>query len=374
MIKLIKPLLLSFALFLLVYITISAQSVLTVTVNDLSYGGFLFLNRSGKDSCIVTDLPGNILFEYQLSSRCADFKRLDGGDWIYFDRDNTIWKRHTPYSHTVKATYSISDSENDGHDIIVTDDYVWLMGRKDFLAISGTLAFTLRGTTLQKQDLSGKVLFDWQSWGYIGIDEATLDLLARPNMSFPHSNAFYEDVDGNLLVSLRNTNSVVKVCVTGDNCQTGGIIWRLGGLQSDFVFVNDRGIAKQHSVIMADKCHGGVDRCLLLFDNGNDFEPQYSRAVEYVLDEAQGLVTKTWEYTADGQIYAFATGNVKRLDNGDTVIGWGRARQDDPNAPTVTVVDWQGNVKYEAALGEGITSYRAHLYPEWRRYLPLVAK
>lgn len=370
MVRLVKSLLLAIIFSLAAHLAIVAQPPLTITTNDLSYDGLLFMSPDFQ-SCLVTDLTGNVL--YERISFCNDFKRLDNGDWIYFDGVVRQWKQHEAYSDAIKTTYTISGSNTDLHDIVVTDDHIWLMGRRSYVAISGTLGITLSESTLQKQDLAGNVLFDWHSKDHISLDEATLPL--RPGGSFPHANAFYEDTDGNLIVSFRNVSSVMKICVTGNGCQVGEIVWRLGGVKSDFIFVNDRGIDKQHSARMTDICHGGTSRCLILFDNGNDFEPSYSRAVEYVLDVDQGIVTKTWEYTADGQIATPSMGNVQRLENGNTVIGWGSARRFDTDVPTVTVVDWDGNVKYEAILPEGVVNYRAYLYSDWQViYLPLVVE
>ena len=373
MIKLVRPVFLAAILILSIYLGIAAQSALVVAINELDYHGFLFMTPAtdAYQSCAVYDLSGQLIYEIPTEARCSNFHQLAGGDWVYYDSAANMWIRRAAYSDTIKATYSISGSLNDGHDIIVTDDYVWLMGRADYVAITGTLAITLRGSTLQKQDLQGNVLFDWHSKDYIAPNEATLPI--RSGSSFPHSNSFHEDTDGNLIVSFRNTNSVIKICVTDGGCQAGDIIWRLGGLKSDFVFANgDRGFAKQHHAQMIeDICHEGASRCLILFDNGNDFIPQYSRVVEYVL--GQGIVTRTWEYTAGGQIYSFATGGVQRLPTGDTLISWGLAQITDPNDPSLTIVDWEGGIVCEATL-PGARNYRTFICPEWRRYLPIIGK
>lgn len=54
-----------------------------------------------------------------------------------------------------------------------------------------------------------------------------------------------------------------------------------------------------------------------------------------------------------------------------------RSLLDYPNAPLISVVGWDGNVKYEVRFTtEGEVSYRTHLYPYplYRQYLPIVRK
>jgi hypothetical protein len=99
---------------------------------------------------------------------------------------------------------------------------------------------------------------------------------------------------------------------------TGKIIWRLGGKNNEFVYKNDtRGFSAQHSV-MKQK-----DGSLTLFDNGDGSDPIYSRGIEYHLDEINKEVTLTMEYRHNPDVFAYVTGNMQRLDNGNTFIFWG---------------------------------------------------
>ncbi|MGV8018433.1 MAG: aryl-sulfate sulfotransferase [Ignavibacteria bacterium] len=86
---------------------------------------------------------------------------------------------------------------------------------------------------------------------------------------------------------------------------------------------------------------------------GNYHTPSFSRAVEYKLEETSMTATKVWEYRNNPDIYAFAMGNVQRLPNGNTLIGWGSA------TTTLSEVNPQGQLLYHLSLPAGQMSYRA---------------
>jgi hypothetical protein len=94
----------------------------------------------------------------------------------------------------------------------------------------------------------------------------------------------------------------------------------------------------------------------MLFDNGNFHTPQYSRAVEYRMDEVEKKVDLIWEYRNTPEIYAFAMGNIQRLPNGNTLIGWGAS------TTTLTEVGYDKTVRYTLAVPNGQWSYRAFRY------------
>ena len=62
--------------------------------------------------------------------------------------------------------------------------------------------------------------------------------------------------------------------------EDGRILWRLGGKNNEFTFVNDpERFSQQHSIRRIPNGH------VMLFDNGNYHAVPHSRAVEYALDE-----------------------------------------------------------------------------------------
>ncbi|MCX6163997.1 MAG: aryl-sulfate sulfotransferase, partial [Ignavibacteriae bacterium] len=165
-----------------------------------------------------------------------------------------------------------------------------------------------------------------------------------------HGNSIAVDTDNNIIISSRHMDEITKI-----NTSTGNIIWRLGGKNNQFTFINDTiGFSHQHDARRINNGH------LTLYDNGNFHTPPRSRAIEYVLNETSNPKTATlvWQYRRTPSIYASATGNVQRLPNGNTLIGWGMSNV------TLTEVTPAGSIMYELYLPVTMSSYRSFRY-EW---------
>ena len=78
---------------------------------------------------------------------------------------------------------------------------------------------------------TGEVLFEWRSIDHVALDETYVTPLqdGRPGIDYFHINSIDVDHDDNLLVSARETSAVYKI-----DRNSGEVIWRLGGKQSDF--------------------------------------------------------------------------------------------------------------------------------------------
>ena len=158
-------------------------------------------------------------------------------------------------------------------------------------------------------------MFEWRSWDHIDLTDSNQDLTTQV-IDLIHGNAVGLDFDGNLLISSRHLDEVTKI-----NRQTGDIIWRWGGKRNQFTFVGDnRRFSHQHDIRLLPNGH------YTLYDNGNGLTPEYSRALEYVLDQTHKTATLVWEYRNTPDVFAWGMGNVQRLPNGNTMIGWGADR------------------------------------------------
>src|SRR5258706_14339435 len=104
---------------------------------------------------------------------------------------------------------------------------------------------------------------------------------------------------------------------------------------NQFTFPNDtRGFSHQHDARILPNGH------LTLFDNGNNLSPQYSRALEFALDEENLVATKVWEYRHAPDVYGGFMGNVQRHPDGSTTIGWAGT----PTNPPRTGLDAGGTM------------------------------
>lgn len=141
-----------------------------------------------------------------------------------------------------------------------------------------------------------------------------------------HSNSLQVAPTGEIIHSVRHLDTVLAI-----SPQFDAISWRLGRFHSDFNFPNpsDRFYHQHYPRVLEN---GNV----LLFDNGNGRPASeggfYSRGLELALDWNSMTATKVWEYrhsiqNADGSAaykYSDAVGMAERLDNGNTLVLFGR--------------------------------------------------
>lgn len=219
----------------------------------------------------------------------------------------------------------------------------------------GHPAATVTGAVVQELDARGQVIFQWRTWDHIPITDSYRDITKR-KFGYIHVNAVSLDpIDGNLIVCCRETSEVVKVSRV-----TGELMWRMGGKQNEFAFLNEHEEnAPRYFKLMHD-ARRLANGNLTLFDNGadqavGDQERTYSRAVEYAVDEPNRTATLVWEYRHDPDIRALTGGSVTRLPGGHSVINWGGAAKAG-EAPAMTEVDGDGRLVYEiASAREGVT-------------------
>lgn len=213
---------------------------------------------------------------------------------------------------------------------------------------------SVTGLVVQEIDASHNVVFQWRSWDYLPITGSYVDL-TQQTVDLIHANALAVAGDGNILVSLRHYSSLVKI-----DRETGDVVWILGGKGNQFTFINEHAsnaptyFSYQHDI---DVLPNGN---LTLFDNGNQHSPEYSRGVEYGLDEHNKTATMVWEYRHSPDIYADAMGSVERLPNGNTLVGWGQAT--DTGIPALTEVHTDNSTALEFFLPAGQFCYRAYKY------------
>jgi hypothetical protein len=286
----------------------------------------------------------------------------------------TFGDSETKYFYLMDSSYSIVDSFTTGngyqldiHDFQLLPNghalllaYDWQTIRMDTVVAGGDTAAIVLGAIIQEVDASKNVIFEWRSWDHFQITDATEDIdLTAHSIDYVHANAVELDNDGNILLSSRNMDEITKI-----NGQTGEIIWRLGAVKSrnnQFQFINDtRTFSHQHDIRRLS--NGNVS----LFDNGKLLVPQYSRTLEYELEEENKEATLVWKFSYDPPIYKNIMGNMQRLLNGNTIIGWGGYFSPDRRA--ISEVNLDGSVALELSLPDTFTNYQAFKFP-WKMNL-----
>ena len=331
------------------------------TMPGITASGKIFLSNlvfhgSTVSYLMILKNSGDPIFYRKMQSPCLDFKLQPNGLLTYFDVNANKYYGMDSLYVVVDSFMTGNGYAPDEHELLLLPNGHALLMAYDSQAVDmssivpdGNPSATVIGLIIQEIDQQKDVVFQWRSWDHFQITDATHENLTTPLVDYIHGNSLDLDSDGNILLSSRHLDEVTKI-----NRQTGEIIWRWGGKNNQFAFINDSlGFSHQHSVRRL--ANGNV----LMFDNGNFHSPPFSRAVEYQLDEQGKTATLVWQYRNTPDAYGFAMGYTQRLENGNTLIGWGATN------PTVTEIRADGSKVYELTLASGVYSYRAFRFP-WK--------
>ena len=334
---------------------------LTVMTDSTTAPGYLFISNFGWTSDVtsapylmIVDNSAHPIFYRALEGSSTDFNLQPNGHLTYFDRIAlTFYELDSSYatvnSYTCGNEYATDQHElrilPNGHVLLMGDDYQIVDMSK--IVPGGDSAATVAGLIIQELDTKRNVVFQWRSWDHFLITDATHEDLTASTIDYDHGNSLELDGDGNIILSNRHMDEITKI-----NRTTGDIIWRMGGKNNQFTFINDSiGYSHQHAVRRLPNGDFTV------FDNGNYHTPPFSRAIEYKVDEVNRTATLVWQFRNTPDQFSLAMGYVQRLPNGNTLIGWG------DSSPAVTEVTSDGKKVFEMALPDQVVSYRAYRYP-----------
>ncbi|NQT27380.1 aryl-sulfate sulfotransferase [candidate division KSB1 bacterium] len=168
---------------------------------------------------------------------------------------------------------------------------------------------------LQELDQDHNVIFEWRNWDHLDIRETEVSLQGG-FIDYVHTNSIAIDYDGHYIISPREYDMVMKI-----DRITGETIWKLGGNNSDFGFINeDIEFSRIHDVRPVP----GKQNQYTLFDNGRERDDgtRFSRAVEYKLNLTAMTAEKVWEYRHVPDLFTNWCGSCQPLENGNRLIGW----------------------------------------------------
>jgi hypothetical protein len=314
---------------------------------------------------MILDNSGHPVFYRKMPTVCTDFKPQPNGQLTYF-------QTQTGKFYVMDTSYTVVDSISagngytadihelrvlpNGHSLLLSYDSEYV--DMSTVVPGGRNPARVIGLIIQELDIAKNVVFQWRSWDHFEITDATHEDLTAAQIDYVHGNAIDLDTDGNLLLSSRHLDEITKI-----DRDSGNVIWRLGGKNNQFTFPNDSiKFSHQHAIRRLANGH------IILFDNGNFHTPSFSRAVEYALDESTKTATLWWQFrhsqSGSQDVYGQAMGDAQRLDNGNTLIGWGASSN-----PAITEVRPDGSVVFELNLGPGSFSYRSYRYL-WKESTP----
>ena len=315
----------------------------------------------------IIENDGTIFWASDLGQFGADFKLNENGYMTYF-ADTAQWMiLDSNYNQidSVRCTNGY-EMETQGHDVMMyPDGHVFLMAYNtqtiDMTAYGGVPNAKVQGLIIQELDANRDLVFEWRSWDhFLFTDANAFTSLTNLFVDYVHCNSIERDYDGDIMISSRNMDELTKI-----DRETGNIIWRMGGENNQFTFVNDN--IPQHFSAQHDlrRLQNGN---ILLFNNGNYLSPLISSAKEYAIDEVNKVATLAWYYehpdVNGNKVYGAATGNAQRLANGNTLINWGLIKPG-VGIPNHTEVDVDKNIVWEMTFESSLQKcYRVHKY-EW---------
>jgi len=351
----------------------SSQLNYTITVNTQdAWQANLFFQRGGTPLKPVKIIDPSIteIYSNNMGMKGWDFKVNYNNKISYFDRSSDGWFIMDSLQNEVDSVYCINGYTADNHDFLALangnyvlfayDEQPYAM---DTVVAGGDPNAIVEGLIIQELDANHNLVFEWKSWDHFHVtDNSYMSPWTSANLNFIHANAIDIDFDGHFLVSCRGLDEITKIHRT-----TGEVIWRWGGTQNEFTFVNDYPFTHQHSIKSL-----GSNR-YLLYDNGN-YSAQYtgtiniSRAVEYELDTNLMEATKVWEFIHPDSLYTPSIGGVQRLPNGNTLIDFGNLQWQNIGS-IVTEVDTNNQIVFQLEYDNGGNLYRAQKF-DWFFHTP----
>lgn len=319
--------------------------------------GYMFLCPSPY--LMIIDNQGTPVFYRDVQGEIYDFDLQPNGELTYFIYPVSCFGMDS--SLNINRTFNTADGFTpDVHELrVLPNGNYFIFGKRNVtmdmstIVEGGSTNADIIDGALQEFDSTGNLIFEWDALDHYKITDVDSELdLTQPTIDFSHFNSMEFDSDGNLLISARNLDEITKV-----DLKTGNIIWRLGGKNNQFTFINDNlGFSRQHDIRRFS--NGDIS----LFDNGVYHPEQISSALEYKLDEVNKTATLIYRISHDN-IFTDTEGSVEELPNGNRFISWGHSYD-----PVVTEVTQSDSVVYDLSYLEYYDTYRAFKY-NWQTNL-----
>jgi hypothetical protein len=270
-----------------------------------------------------------------------------------FNKSSGVYVEVTPTGDSVRTISAVGNPYTDPHELLESFDaqgnrradylFGYAFQALDRTAEGGGPSDTVAVHQVLRIGLAGQVdtlVSGNEMWE--AADEIEPPFLA----DLDHPNSIDFDLDGGVIVSYRDLNTVIKV-----DRRTHKIAWQLGGTHNQFTLLDDPlgGFDGQHTARVLPNGH------LLIFDNGWMHSPPASRAVEYAIDTVSKTATMVWQYSASPPIFNDFTGSAERLANGNTVVAWTRQGIVDEVSPDGTLLS---RATLESSPGQAATPYR----------------
>ncbi|KAJ5082088.1 hypothetical protein N7532_011131 [Penicillium argentinense] len=184
---------------------------------------------------------------------------------------------------------------------------------------------------------TSEVLAQWDSRDSVALHESNMFHAwdapwGKPGWDYVHINAVDKNEAGDYIISLRFTNTVY-----GISGETGQIMWRLGGLESDFDM--NFTFSKQHDVKFVSS--NGTTHVISMLNNASDErgnDENMSSALYIELDTATMKARVIKRINRPDSNLTRLRGSVQSLPNGNVFAGWSERGYQSEHAPNGDVL------------------------------------
>ncbi|PDH45910.1 MAG: hypothetical protein CND86_05920 [Bacteroidetes bacterium MED-G21] len=339
---------------------------IVVNNNPSPFNLFFQVNGPPQKPVNILNSDGDLLFSEFWPQKGFDWKVNHNNHLTYFHRNLSAWLVRDSLFQVVDSVFCLNGYNADNHDFIALENGHYLLFAYDDQVLNlsdsipgGSSNAVVEGLIIQELDQDHNLLLEWRSWDHFSITDNVYLNLTSNDINLIHCNAIDLDIDNHILISSRHLDEITKI-----NRNTGDVIWRWGGSQNQFEFINDYPFTYQHSI----RALG--DNKYLLYDNGNHSNlyndgSNISRALIYQLDTINFIANQIWEFSHPDEFYAPSTGCVQMLPNNNVLISWGNLSSSNLGA-IITEVDTANNneIVFELRCSFGQNVYRAQKY-DW---------
>lgn len=219
----------------------------------------------------------------------------------------------------------------------------------DLTSVGGPADGTIVDSRIQEVDVAtGRLLWEWRAADHFDVSEGeTAPKEGKPH-DFFHVNSIEETPGGDVIVSARNMHAIYEI-----DKQSGRVVWKLGGTDSDFAQTRRTRFAFQHDARLRP------DGTLTLFDNeATPPKAPQSRLLQLRLDRRTrtARLVRVWKHP--DRLLAGAEGNVQTLPNGNVIASFGPEER-------ISEFSRDGRLLLDLALPAGADTYQAFRFP-WR--------
>ena len=318
--------------------------------------------KTGKQ--IIMNSDGEIIF-YRYTKVGSDFKQHPNGIISYWsgrkfyllDKSLTI----------IDSVGCVNGIRTDSHDFVILPNGNYLLFGKE-RQLKDQISKELRNhkknkiskkastlyDVVQELDKNKKLVFQWNSKDYFKAEDIEpFYLTDTAHVDVTHFNSIDADAKGNILISARHFNEVLKI-----KRSDGSIIWRMGGKHNQIKVLNDTiPFLGQHDARFTGP------NTFSLFDNGYYYDSlrHFARGLEYEIDDSTKTAKVIWSYSNSKPITSISTGNLQKINKKLWLMNYGNMRSKVTNI-TCELLNNKKQAIRTLSFKDSLASYRTFFY------------